>query len=249
MKIKIVCLLMMVLTILCPLLLFQVQDYMDQTKSYAMPHTSIDDIVLKKHPIIASIYNEFYSSVDNDYFNYDYTDISVYDKDIQEKLIDMKKIYEEEINALLTYKVLKPEELQLSDQHFTLNFGYLNTRFKKNQNVFPLSQIYEIRKDGSESANFILLKDVHKISKLSIYRTMTPKTPEELKAITWAYIQYLGLEDLDDWQYTAYGYESYSAKIQVYCDMSQVGEPQYELNVGICPIGQHSKIYNAIIMQ
>lgn len=91
MKIKIVCLLMMVLTILCPLLLFQVQDYMDQTKSYAMPHTSIDDIVLKKHPIIASIYNEFYSSVDNDYFNYDYTDISVYDKDIQEKLIDMKK--------------------------------------------------------------------------------------------------------------------------------------------------------------
>lgn len=249
MKIKIICLLVVVLTIVCPLMMFHVQDYMDQSRIYDMLDTSIDDLLLKKHPIISSVYQEFYSSTQHDYFTYDYTDISIYDQDEQGKLKDMKKIYEDEINTLLKFQVLESADLQQSNPHFTLNFGSLNTRFDKKQNAYPLSQIYEIRKDGSNSINFVLLKDVHKITKLSIYRAMTPKTTEELKDIAWSYIKYLGLDDLDDWQYTSYGYESYAAKIQVYCDISQINDSQYVLNIGICPIGQHSKIFNTIIIQ
>lgn len=249
MKTKIICLLVVLFTVLCPLITFEIQDYIDQNRNYAMPDTSIDDTLLKNHPVISSVYHEFYSSDPSDYFIYDYTDISVYDPNVQKKLMDMKKMYETELNTLLDFKVIQPAYLHQNDSHFTLDFGSLYTRFDKGQNAFTLSQIYRIHNQGSESADFVFLKDVQKISKLSIYGTLSVKSLDELKEIAWAYIQYLGLNDLDDWQFGTYGFESYAAKIQVYCDLSQISDSQYELNIGICPIGQHSKIMNTIIAQ
>lgn len=247
MKTKIICLLVVLFTILCPLMMFEIQDYIDQSRSYAMPDTSIDDTLLKNHPVISSVYHEFYSSDPSNYFIYDYTDISVYDSDVQKKLIDMKKIYETEMNTLLDFKVIQPTYLHQNNDHFTLDFGSLYTSFDKGQNAFALSQIYRIHNQGSESADFVLLKDVKKISKLSFYGTLPVKSLDELKDIVWAYIQYLGLDDLDDWQFGTYGFESYAAKIQIYCEMYQIDDHQYELAIGICPIGQHSRMHTVVI--
>lgn len=242
MKIKIICFLVMVLTILCPLLLFQVQDYMDQTKSYAMPHTSIDDIVLKKHPIIASIYNEFYSSVDNDYFNYDYTDISVYTKDEQDELKQIKKDLEKEINSVLSYHVIKPEHLNQKENTYSIHFGTLYSHLDKKEKSLFLEQIYTLDDFGSNSVNWKFLTDVKKIYGISVTQeTMNLPTEKEQKEITWAFLSYLGLDDLDNWNYTAYGYESYASKLQVYCDVIQFSKHQTTIEIGICPLGQHNR--------
>lgn len=247
MKIKIICLLVVVLTIICPLMMFHVVDYIDQSKSYEMPKASIDDLLIKKHPIISSIYQEFYSSVDHGYFHYDYTDISIYNKDEHVKLKQIKEDLEKEIKSFLSHQVIKPAYLNQKEDTYTISFGSLYSRLDQKEKAFYLDQIFSLNDAGSNSITWNFLTDVKKIYGISITQeTMKLPSENDQKEIAWAFISYLGLDDLDDWNYTAYGYESYASKLQVYCDVIQFDKHQITIEIGICPLGQHNQNHSYI---
>ncbi|MFR1599611.1 MAG: hypothetical protein ACLSUR_17570 [Coprobacillus cateniformis] len=242
MKTKFICLLVVLFTILCPLMMFEIQDYIDQSRSYAMPDTSIDDLLIKKHPIISSVYQEFYSSVQHDYFTYNYTDISIYNKDEQDKLKQIKKDLEKEINSVLSYHVIKPAYLNQKEDTYSIHFGSLYSHLDKQEKAYYLEQIFSLNETGSNSVTWNFLNDVKKIYGITITQeTMKIPSQKDQKDIAWAFISYLGLDDLDDWNYTAYGYESYASKLQVYCDVIQFDNHQITIDIGICPLGQHNR--------
>ena len=94
------------------------------------------------------------------------------------------------------------------------------------------------------STSFDLLKESKKITALDISNEAVELlNQEDCKEIMRSMIQYLGLEDIEDWSYTDNGYESYIAKLQVYCEIRYYGNGYPTLEIGIIPLGQHSS-YN-----
>ena len=96
--------------------------------------------------------------------------------------------------------------------------------------------------------DFTLDKQTEKILNLEFYRYEVKQYSEqERKEFAWNMIQYLGLDSLKDWTYTRYGYESYQAKVQVYCEVEDL-EDSSRFTMGITPLGQHTSttLYNYI---
>ena len=66
-------------------------------------------------------------------------------------------------------------------------------------------------------------------------------TKEDIKKMTWQMIEYLGLEKIEDWNYTDFGYESFQAKLQVNCDLSDFSGIYY-LNVSVGMAGANRNL-------
>lgn len=51
-------------------------------------------------------------------------------------------------------------------------------------------------------------------------------------------IEYLGLNEIDDWVYNEYGYESYQVKLQVTCEISEYTYYN-DLNIRVAMLGSN----------
>lgn len=111
-----------------------------------------------------------------------------------------------------------------------------------------LNQVYRLNTANDNIGDFTLDKQTEKILNLEFYRHEVKQYSEqERKEFAWNMIQYLGLDSLKDWTYTRYGYESYQAKVQVYCEVENLGDSS-RFTMGITPLGQHisTTLYNYI---
>ena len=160
----------------------------------------------------------------------------------------MKKKYSRELNQLLAQGIFPYELLDLKKgEPFSVEFGTLSQMSEKS-GAWQLNQVYRLNTANDNIGDFTLDKQTEKILNLEFYRYEVKQYSEqERKEFAWNMIQYLGLDSLKDWTYTRYGYESYQAKVQVYCEVEDLGDSS-RFTMGITPLGQHTSttLYNYI---
>lgn len=237
MKTKIVLLLLGILiTLLFPLLLFQMQDNIDM---HSTKYESSEDFhqITETYPIISAIYTDVYEN-HSDYLSeeYDISALDIFEPDQQEELIKRKDAFEQQINALLEYKVLSDTNFPMEEAPYKINYGKLS--FSLNSSfTMNLQQVVSLEYPYIHSQYFTYTTQANKITSIYLSNALLRELSEEdCKKIAWSMVQYLGLEDIKDWNYLSYGYESYQAKLQVYCEMVANVDGYASLRIGVLPI-------------
>ena len=231
-----------ILSFLLPMLIFALQDWYDIQKVYHFDQIYISSDIAKKYPVISEIYASFYTQgesteTENQYLiNFS----SATPKD-QETYTDIKLLYEQEISNLIDKSVITNQLVSNDKNAYVIDFGTLLLR---NHHLYNLSQIFSMEENKVVSTSFDLLKENKKIIALDISNEAVELlNQEDCKEMMRSMIQYLELAEIEDWSYTDNGYESYIAKLQVYCEIRHYGNDYPTLEIGVIPLGQHSS-YN-----
>lgn len=230
---------LLLLSCFLPMLIFRLQDWHDTQKVYPFDQIYITSEITKKYPIISEIYASFYTQGENtDAENQYLLDFSPAFPKEQEPYADIKSLYEQEVCTLIKKNILTDRLVNNEDNLYTIDFGTLLLR---NRHLYNLSQIFSLEGTKVVSTSFDLLKESKKIIALEISNEAVDfLTKEDCKEIMYAMIQYLGLEEIEDWSYSENGYESYTAKLQIYCEIRNYGEGYSDFQIGVIPLGQHS---------
>lgn len=237
MKTKIVLLLLGILiTLLFPLLLFQMQDNIDM---HSTKYESSEDFheITETYPIISAIYSDAYEN-HSDYLleEYDISALHTYDSALQEELTKRKDAFEQQIHALLEYKVLSDTNFPMEEAPYTINYGKLSFSLDSSFTT-NLQQVVSMEYPYVHSQYFTYTTQADKITSIYLSNALLKELSEEdCKKIAWSMVQYLGLEDIKDWNYLNYGYESYQAKLQVYCEKVANVDGYASLRIGVLPI-------------
>ena len=86
---------------------------------------------------------------------------------------------------------------------FSVEFGTLSQMSEKS-GAWQLNQVYRLNTANDNIGDFTLDKQTEKILNLEFYRYEVKQYSEqERKEFAWNMIQYLGLDSLKDWTYTA----------------------------------------------
>lgn len=234
------------LSVLLPLTIFHIQDSVAVDQDIVW-QSSTEDIA-RNYPVVSRVYANFYqrdeTMMDNETFHL--SDMSAYTEKQQRQLSEVKKKYSRELNTLLTKGVFPYALLDLKKaEPFSIEFGTLSHMSEKS-GAWQLNQVYRLNSDNDNIGDFTMDKQTEKILNLEFYkRTVKQYSEQERKEFAWHMIQYLGLDSLEDWTYTQYGYESYKAKVQVYCEVEDFGDSS-RFSMGITPLGQHTStiLYN-----
>lgn len=238
-KIYILLPILLILSFLLPMLVFYLQDWHDIQKDYHFDQIYVSSDITKKYPIISEIYASFYSqgeSTEND--NQYLIDFSSASPKEQENYADIKALYEQEVNTLIAKTILSDRLVNNDENMYTIDFGIL---VLKNRHLYNLSQIFSMEQNRVVSTSFDLLKESKKIIALDISNAAVDYlTKEDCKEMMQAMISYLGLEEIEDWSFTDNGYESYTAKLQIYYEIRNYGEDYSTLEIAAIPLGQHS---------
>lgn len=231
-----------ILSFLLPILVFTLQDWHDIQKEYHFDQIYISSDIAKEYPVISEIYASFYTQGESTETENQYLiNFSSAAPEDQETYADIKLLYEQEIRSLIDKSVITNQLVNNDKNAYTIDFGSLLLR---NRHLYNLSQIFSMEENKVVSTSFDLLKESKKITALDISNEAVELlNQEDCKEIMRSMIQYLGLEDIEDWSYTDNGYESYIAKLQVYCEIRHYGNGYPTLEIGIIPLGQHSS-YN-----
>ncbi|MFQ6860486.1 MAG: hypothetical protein ACLROI_02905 [Beduini sp.] len=231
-----------ILSFLLPILVFTLQDWHDIQKEYHFDQIYISSDIAKEYPVISEIYASFYTQGESTETENQYLiNFSSSTPEDQETYADIKLLYEQEIRSLIDKSVITNQLVNNDKNAYTIDFGSLLLR---NRHLYNLSQIFSMEENKVVSTSFDLLKESKKITALDISNEAVELlNQEDCKEIMRSMIQYLGLEDIEDWSYTDNGYESYIAKLQVYCEIRHYGNGYPTLEIGIIPLGQHSS-YN-----
>lgn len=228
------------LSVLLPLGIFRVQDSVAADKDVSW-ESSTEDIA-RKYPIVSSVYANFYqkNNSSDSYESYDLSSMEAYSQTRQKELEEVKKKYSSELNTMLANGVIPYELLEMKQQEtYTVSFGTLSYSHTKG-GTWQLSQVYRLNTQNDHIQDFTMDKQTGKILNFDFYTSnMKQYSAKERKELAWNMITYLGLDSIQDWTYTQYGYESYEAKIQVYCEEENTGEAT-RFDMGITPLGQHT---------
>lgn len=236
----------LLLSIMFPWCLFQLQDHFTLHRSYAMHNTTSSHDLMETYPIIAEIYADFYDDVSpgNKGGQYQLSELDSYDEQVQEKLRNRISTMEQAITDMVTANVLTPVILNQNSSQYEIHFGTL-TAFSSTSKSCTLEQTFSIDGDHVRSSEFNYVTNSHKIIKARIYNEAISSISEkQQKEMAKAMISYLGLEDIDDWTATDHGYESYQAKLQINCDVNQYGIGYACLELSVSPLGQYRQINN-----
>lgn len=227
--------LILFLTFFIPLFIFYLQDCHDLQKTYYFDQIYITSDIAEKYPIISEIYASFYTrGEETSLYNQYLIDFSSANDEEKKTYADIKTSYEQEISSLIKNKVLSTSLANSPDENYTIDFGLLTSQ---NRHLYNLTQIFSMQDNKVISANYELLSESKKISSIRISNPAVNSLNQQNMA--WAMITYLGLDSIEDWSYTKNGYESYMAKLQVYCDVLDYGNGYLDLEIGITPLGQH----------
>ena len=232
------------LSVLLPLGIFRLQDGMAADKNVSW--TSSTEDIAGRYPVVASVYANFYQKLDNPiYESYNLSDIAAYPKKQQTQMKEMQDTFSRELNTLVKEEVLPRTWLELKkEEAFAVKFGTLSHSSGKN-GIWQLNQVYRINRDMDTMGEFTLDKQTGRLLNIHFFKDHTEVYGEEKrKELAWNMIRYLGLDSIHDWTYTKYGYESYEAKVQVYCDVEKNGVTT-NYSMGIAPLGQHT--HNSLV--
>lgn len=225
-----------------PLVIFTFLDYQNIDKQVAWQNSSLDKQLMEKYPIINDIYNEFFTNHSLDDINNTYVvrKKDDYPVDKQQKMEELQKLYTQEVNLLLEKQVIDHELLELAPQEqFKVDFGTIYDKSVDNKGTYNLDILYRFNSDYDNWMNFEMNTSGKKITSLSITNQLVPKlTKDDLKKMAWQMIEYLGLNEIDDWVYNEYGYESYQAKLQVTCEISEYANYN-DLNIRVAMLGSN----------
>lgn len=233
-------------TLLFPIAIFKTQDYFIIHKKTEYKNPS-DDSLLKKHPIIASVYANYYQYNNPTYLTYSIKNLTSYSLQEQENIQTIITQYKEQIQSLLTQQVIS-KDILTSLQEDTITYGTI-TDFKMDSNgYYMLEQVASIDKGYVDSLTIKMDKATGFIMDIDISNAQISNIDAtKTKEINLAMIHYLGLEKIDDWSYIDNSYQSYQAKLQIYCQVMQYEKDSYpRLHIGIAPIGQHSNSVSII---
>lgn len=208
----------LIFSICLPSVVFKAYDFYVFHKEVQWKDASIEHEIKEKHPIIQEVYYK--------YFNYNYVDVD--DKDSfsikkqneytqrkRDKFSKIQSLFEKEIDRMikkgvLSYKYFEMEELS----QFQLPFGTIGDD-QLEDGEYDLDIIFRIPVDNYIS--FIYNKKTSLITDFSISnRYINNLKEKDIQKILKGYLSYLGLDDIEDWKWTQYGYESTLAKLQLY---------------------------------
>lgn len=219
------------ITICIPQFFFQIQDHM---QLITQKNDSKNEALYKKYPVIAAVYADSYSDVVNSK-KYDITLQATYDKNSQKILRNAIDKCEAQLTELVKKQVLTEDLLMHVHQ---INYGTMDDPAQTQAASFTLEQIHSIHAGYVRSQNLTYLKQVNKISNITIRNEHVEKIDKEVcKKIALKMIAYLDLDKIEDWTYIDNGYESYQAKMKILCQVIAHQEGEYqELQIVALPL-------------
>lgn len=242
-KIRILGSLLIVICLCLSKLFFAIDDYYDFHKTISIDGQTQD--ILKQHPLISRLYQYYYDAHEQKTKDYMIKNIGSYSTQEQKTLKNMQSLYSEEIQKLIDKKILSSSILESSKQPYQVTFGTLTYLTKGNSEQYLLNQIYRLNSDNDKTIDFIMDKETHKIISLSIsQKNNEPFDTQNIKDLLWYMIEYLELDDIDDWNYNQNGYESYKAKLHVTYQKEEFTDMQtYTIAVNLLYSSSSSSTY------
>lgn len=219
------------ITIWIPPLLFQIQDHMD----IGIQNLEKKEELYKKYPVIAAIYADSYSDVINS-TKYEISQQDTYDETVQKIIQNAVEKCETELSELIEKQVLT--KTYLLNQYDPITYGTIDDPAQAQASSYTLTQILAIEGDDVTTQSFTYLKQVNKISKITIRNEYVEQLGNETcKEIASNMIAYLGLDKIEDWSYIDHGYESYQAKVKILCQVVDHQDGGYqELQILALPL-------------
>lgn len=227
------------ITFLFPLGVFYIQDHID-IHSSKYKNTEVFQQYRDTYPIISFIYADAYENKESfSSPSYDLSNITSYEAEIQTELFNTKQKIETQIQELIRKQVLPPSIFPEENSTFSISYG--NIEFA---DEFSLSSSYnktDILETGKiQSQYFTYLEHADKITYLFFSNeNIASISEQDCKDIAWHMIEYLGLADIEDWNYLNNGYESYQAKLQVYCQLLENPDGYGSILIGVLPISMN----------
>ena len=247
------CMIVLLLTFLLPWLVFQVMDRIDQSEFHTSEKLITDHGLMDTYPIISDIYANYYNEfTQNEDVVYDYTDLSIYQQPQQDRLQKIKALLEQELSTWMKQGILAPKYLNQQTDEYNIQFGTFHQSLSTIQGYYTLNQIFSIAEDKVISNETTILMNSKKLLRLSVTNDQVKQlTKKQQIKIAKKLIHYYELENINDWTENEFGYESYQAKLQIYCDMISYDESNPTLMMGIVPLGQYraSSIYDYSLHQ
>lgn len=235
-RIRILGITTLVFSLCFPLIVGTVQDYRDINKELSLEDNQTQEI-LKKHPIIGNIYQIQQSGdLTDSRIEYKIRQKDEYTSSEQETLLRLQSIFTKEIQHLLEKNILNAALLETDlNQEYQADFGTLVTY--ETENSYRLEQVLRMWEQSFKSIDYIMESKTNKIIGINItQQEKLSVSDEQLKKMTWAMIQYLELDDIDDWSYNQYGYESNKAKLRISCTLQKRTE-LYTLDIEVSLLG------------
>lgn len=216
-----------------------IQDFINNTKVIDIDGGKTQ-IILEKHPIISYLYQyDYILNYDSDGIEQDVYGIKKYDiysKDQQKELKTIQQIYSQEIQKLIDYNILSYSLLEYDSQKdYQVDFGTITKNKKKNIEQYDLEQIYRLNTQHDKTIDFHMDGKTHKIVYIAVRQShIEDINQDKIKRILWGMIQYLELDDIDDWNYNQNGYESYQSKLRISFENSVIdGQQTYLIKASI----------------
>lgn len=245
-KIRILGIVTLLFSLSFPLIVGTVQDYHDINKELSLEDNQTQEI-LKNHPIIGNIYQLYQSgNLTDSRIEYKIRQKDEYTASEQETLLHLQSLFTKEIQQLLQNHVLNASLLEIDpSKDYQADFGTLVTF--ETENFYRLEQVLRMWEKSFKSIDYVMEPKSNKIIGINItQQEKLTLSDEELKTIAWAMIQYLELDDIDDWSYNQYGYESNKAKLRISCTLQKRTE-LYTFDIDISLLGiLNQNIYQSI---
>ncbi len=205
----------LIISLILPIGISKLLDLKDINKEISLEDNQTQEI-LKKHPLIVNLYRHQQDyTADSKSETYVVKRKDEYSDTKQKQLLHLQSLFSDEIQKLIDFKILSQQLLEVNnDKKYQVEYGTI----KEYQNTYDLNHIFRMKPDPYKEIDYYMDADTHKITHIELMQDNPLKyTENELKEITSQMIKYLELDDIDDWVYNQYGYESNQAKLRVSC--------------------------------
>lgn len=206
----------LVISICLPSVVFKAYDYYVFHKEVQWKDASIEHEIKEKHPIIQEIYYKYFDDTyvdDRDTFSIKRQD--EYTKEKRDKFSKIQSLFEKEINRMIQNDVLSYKYFEMEESsQFKLPFGTIGDDCLED-GKYDLDMTFRIPVDNCMM--FIYNKKTSLITDFFISnRYINNLKEKDIRKMLHGYLTYLNLDDIEDWKWTQYGYESSLAKLQLY---------------------------------
>lgn len=246
-RIRMICIVLLAFSLCFPMMISQIQDYYDIHKISTLDDNQTQDI-LKNHPIIGKIYEQFQrKDITSKRHEYVIRSKDDYSAKEQEKIVHLQSLFSKEIQELIDLNILSTTLLETDpSQPYQADYGRFITY--DSEDFCSLEQILRMDDERYKSIDYDFESVTGKITSVSIrQQEFLSMTDEQLKDIAMNMIKYLELDDIDDWTYNQYGYESNKAKLRISCTM-QSRFYRNELSIQVSLLGiLHDYLYQSTV--
>ncbi|WP_270640031.1 hypothetical protein [Longibaculum muris] len=234
-KIRMFGIMVLIISLILPIGISKLLDLKEINKEISLEDNQTQEI-LKKHPIIVNLYRHQQDyTADAKSETYVVKRKDEYSDTKQKQLLYLQSLFSNEIQKLIDFKILSRQLLEVNnDKKYQVEYGTI----REYQNTYDLEHIFRMKPDPYKGVDYSMDADTHKITHIEL-RQENPfnYTDDEFKEIALQMIKYLELDDIDDWVYNQYGYESNQAKLRVSCYVDKRYTDTYNLVIEVTLLG------------